>query len=129
MAELADALDLGSSALWRESSSLSGRTLGGGSGGNFSFLRDSGVFNSGRLGSAFGQGRRGAVSMVPENRVGEAKLRDTCFLSAHLKLPDACSNLKLKLAIPCLQSASGAIGLGIDRAGGVPLAERKVDMC
>ena len=27
MAELADALDLGSSALWRESSSLSGRTF------------------------------------------------------------------------------------------------------
>ena len=44
VAELADALDLGSSALWRESSSLSGRTeLSGGSGGASAFLRDSRV--------------------------------------------------------------------------------------
>lgn len=39
VAELADALDLGSSALWRESSSLSGRTeFYGGSGGDSGFL-------------------------------------------------------------------------------------------
>ena len=47
VAELADALDLGSSALWRESSSLSGRTnLYGGSGGGQAILRDSRVLNS-----------------------------------------------------------------------------------
>ena len=47
VAELADALDLGSSALWRESSSLSGRTkFCGGSGGDTEKLRDSRVLDS-----------------------------------------------------------------------------------